>query len=219
MNDLHYLDVLLDTAKNVLAEIRGTTSDLEVTFFDDIVVVDDGAECWAADIDEYIMAAETVVKKVVEDQYHEYSDWYDELCRVCKPKYASAGGTDLAAFCEEMQYSHFEPIFTKLGLDSENLPAMMMAVKHQGDLFSGNSCYDNALKWLDYFDSPGEAENWMDIGFWNADIVNELLLADWDCEMAYDRAAELDHAQFDSIYSLCNNDLDIDMFLGRTHDE
>ena len=202
MNDLHYLDVLLDTAKNVLAEIQGKTRDLEVTFFDDIVIVDDGAECWAADIDDYMMATETVVKKVVEDQYHENSSWYDNLCRLCKMLYSSAGDTDLDEFCIWIEDSHFEPIFTKLGLDSENLPAMMMAVKHQGDLFSGNSCYDNALKWLDYFDSPGEAENWMDIGFFDPITVNCLLLADWDCQKAISRAAELDHDQFDSIYSL-----------------
>lgn len=211
--DLDYLDFLLDTAKKVLAEIQGKTRELKVTFFDEIVVVDDGAECWAADIDDYTIAAEEVIRRVITDHFHEYSDWYDELCRLCKPKYASAGGTDLAAFCEEIQHSHFEPIFTKMGLDTENLPAMMMNLKNQGDRFSGNSCHDSAIEWLKYFDDPSEAENWMDIGFWNADIVNELLLADWDCDKAYNRAAELDNSETDSIYSLCNGDIDIQLFI------
>jgi hypothetical protein len=119
---------------------------------------------------------------------------------------------------------------------ADGLADMMEALERHGDKFTGNNVADEAQGWLDENFSAEEADEWCDIGVWDAltaatlrdagvtpskanDAAQKLIDAEIEAWEAIDLAAAKDdpenwtpcerdsqYTDGDPIYSACNND-------------
>lgn len=113
----------------------------------------------------------------------------------------------------------------------EGFVGMRQMLESRGDYFSGNNPEDIANEWLDYGFDTESAEEWCEIGVWDACtaaefrdrgyIPGQVADASSDLLASYDDPDELAKAFTDGnpIYSVCNNDTSIDVIVAAIERE
>lgn len=95
-----------------------------------------------------------------------------------------------------------------------NMTAML---RRHGDRFAGSNPNEAAQQWIDAGFTPEVADQWCEIGVWDAGVAETLRDHDLTPDAAKDAAERLfdengadEYTDGDPIYSVCNNDTDIE---------
>lgn len=215
----------IELAEAVESDLNGSSRDgLRLTDIGDYVIVDDGQDRWTAARENFDEALESVIESVLDgsinpDPDEGYQPAYDKLCTACGCLYSNIGSPhDIDSLIDEMESDVIDmlAIFEALGIEDDDLPAMIRVVHAAGERFHGNSAVDIARDWIDNDFDAESAEQWMDAGFWNPSTAAACRDSGMEPSDAEDAAAwliERDGAEAytdgSPIYAACNNDLDV----------
>lgn len=95
------------------------------------------------------------------------------------------------------------------------LSRMAAVLTSRDERYTGNNVMDEAADWIDHGFTAETADEWMEVGFWDAGAANTVRAMGLTPQQAAERAEALAEAEEDAaevytdgdvIYSICNGD-------------
>jgi len=224
----------LATAEKIAEELTGGNqrAGLIITTTGSHTIVDDGQDRWAQSSDDYDTACESYLGIVLAGRFDDVdyteTDWYSDFCGECGCLYSRIGSpSDIDELAKSIDdASEFLDVCEKLGIDGEELPAIVKILVEAGDRFAGNNCFDEAREWIEEDFTVEGVEQWTGVGFWDAKAASACVDAGLDANNAKaaaeslidkDKGEESDYTDECPIYSVCNGDTDVSVLIAE-HD-
>lgn len=216
----------IEAAQKIKNELEGRVRDgLSVENLHGYTIVDDGQDIWIATDSDYDEAIEEIISDVLENGHYIDDDecnWYSDFCSACDCLYTRCGYTsDIPDLLRRLETPEIKDICEALCIENEDICVITITLIEAGDRFSGNNPVDTAEEWISEGFNADDAEAWISVGFWNPQVAAELRdigIEPDDAQRISEKLIEDDdevsnYTDGDPIYSLCNNDTDIEIFI------
>jgi len=222
----------LELARRIAKELKGKTQGgLTITNVADYIIVDDEQDRWIDSEDNFNESAEDFLNEVLGGKYdrcEDYldTDWYTDFCQANACIYSHTGmPSDIDDLIDAIEEEYIFEVFEALGIEDEELPAMIKLLASDGPMFIGDDAAGSAHTWIDEGFDAESAKEWIEAGVWNpntASVLRYVGLTGEDVDLANNWMLlkvdqdKVSPYEISPIHSVCNGDVPVQELIAAT---